>query len=91
MLYLYVQVSLNEGGHQLRLYHQGPTGLDPLCESSMRDEGTQYVPCATLLLRLVKAPIGPQGKALEVRLKNIGLIGFNVLVGLFCSFLPVTH
>lgn len=62
------QVSLNEGAHQLRLYSQGPNGVDPLTESCLRDGGVRIVPCATLLLRIVKVSRGPNGKALEVSL-----------------------
>ncbi|XP_074643635.1 uncharacterized protein LOC141900574 isoform X3 [Tubulanus polymorphus] len=58
------QVSLNEGAHQLRLYHFGPNGSDPLTEGSMRDAGVRIIPCASLLVRLIRAPIGHNGLAL---------------------------
>ncbi|XP_061197713.1 uncharacterized protein LOC133205832 isoform X2 [Saccostrea echinata] len=60
-----LQVSLNEGAHQLRLYCQGPNGVDPLTESILRDSGIRYVPCASLLMRLTRVAKGPSGKALE--------------------------
>ncbi|XP_022315185.2 uncharacterized protein LOC111119376 isoform X3 [Crassostrea virginica] len=60
-----LQVSLNEGAHQLRLYSQGPNGVDPLTESIIRDSGIRYVPCASLLVRLTRVAKGPSGKALE--------------------------
>nr|XP_022315187.1 uncharacterized protein LOC111119376 isoform X3 [Crassostrea virginica] len=60
-----LQVSLNEGAHQLRLYSQGPNGVDPLTESLIRDSGIRYVPCASLLVRLTRVAKGPSGKALE--------------------------
>ncbi|XP_056018546.1 uncharacterized protein LOC125668024 isoform X3 [Ostrea edulis] len=60
-----LQVSLNEGAHQLRLYSQGPNGVDPLTESIIRDAGIRYVPCASLLVRLTRVAKGPSGKALE--------------------------
>ncbi|XP_062610172.1 uncharacterized protein LOC134271939 isoform X3 [Saccostrea cucullata] len=60
-----LQVSLNEGAHQLRLYCQGPNGVDPLTESILRDSGIRYVPCASLLVRLTRVAKGPSGKALE--------------------------
>ncbi|XP_025108860.1 uncharacterized protein LOC112573069 isoform X2 [Pomacea canaliculata] len=60
-----MQVSLNEGSHQLRLYNQGPNGVDPFTESSLRDAHSRHVPCASLLVRLFKAPKGPNGKLLE--------------------------
>ncbi|XP_052774398.1 uncharacterized protein LOC128212988 isoform X3 [Mya arenaria] len=60
-----MQVSLNEGAHQLRLYAQGPNGVDPLSEPCLRDGGVRIVPCASLLIRLVKVARGAGGKALE--------------------------
>ncbi|KAK3090147.1 hypothetical protein FSP39_009490 [Pinctada imbricata] len=60
-----LQVSLNEGAHQLRLYSTGPNGVDPLTESCLRDSGVRIVPCASVLVRLTKVPKGPSGKALE--------------------------
>ena len=60
------QVSLNEGGQQLRLYASGPNGVDPLTESCLHDSGVRIIPCASLLVRIVKIARGPGGKALEV-------------------------
>ncbi|KAJ8305994.1 hypothetical protein KUTeg_016539 [Tegillarca granosa] len=60
-----LQISLNEGAHQLRLYSQGPNGVDPLTESCLRDAGIRVLPCASLLVRITKVPKGPNGKALE--------------------------
>lgn len=63
-----LQISLNEGAHQLRLYSKGPNGVDPLSESILVDSGVRPVPCASILVRLQKAPQGPNGKPLEVYL-----------------------
>ncbi|XP_033737089.1 uncharacterized protein LOC117325189 isoform X5 [Pecten maximus] len=60
-----LQVSLNEGAHQLRLYSQGPNGVDPLTEPCLRDAGIRVVPCASLLVRITRVPKGPSGHALE--------------------------
>ncbi|XP_060559794.1 uncharacterized protein LOC132719870 isoform X5 [Ruditapes philippinarum] len=60
-----MQVSLNEGAHQLRLFAQGPNGVDPLTEACLRDSGTRIVPCSSVLVRLVKVTRGSGGKALE--------------------------
>ena len=61
------QVSLNEGCHQLRLFSQGPNGVDPFTESCLRDANVRIIPCASMLVRLYKVPRGPKGKPLEVR------------------------
>jgi len=53
------QVSLNEGGHQLRLYHGVPDASVPFNESCQVVK--RVVPGASLLVRLVKARIGLQG------------------------------
>ncbi|XP_052098307.1 uncharacterized protein LOC127733070 isoform X1 [Mytilus californianus] len=60
-----LQISLNEGAHQLRLYSQGPNGVDPLSETSLRDANIRIVPCASALVRLTRVPKGSTGKALE--------------------------
>ncbi|XP_071144774.1 uncharacterized protein [Mytilus edulis] len=60
-----LQISLNEGAHQLRLYSQGPNGVDPLSESSLKDANIRIVPCASALVRLTRVPKGSTGKALE--------------------------
>ena len=59
-------MSLNEGAHQLRLYPQGPDGTEPMTAACLRESGQHPLPCASLLVRLVKAPRGPNEKALEV-------------------------
>ncbi|KAM9324631.1 coiled-coil domain-containing protein 17 [Gastrophryne carolinensis] len=48
-----VQVSLNEGPHQIRLYHRAPPTDQPLSVESLELSG-RVVPCATLLLRVWK-------------------------------------
>nr|XP_015210948.1 PREDICTED: coiled-coil domain-containing protein 17 [Lepisosteus oculatus] len=58
-----LQISLNEGGHQLRLYHNGPDPDKPLSTSALSTQG-RYVPCATLLVRLVRAPVDNNGQTL---------------------------
>jgi hypothetical protein len=60
------QLSLNEGAHQLRMFNQGPNGVDPMTDSSFRDAGSRVIPCASVLVRLVKIPRGPGGKPVEV-------------------------
>ena len=64
--HLFFQISLNEGGHQLRLFSQGPNGVDPFTEKCLRDTNVRKVPCASLLVRLAKVPRGPKGRPLEV-------------------------
>ncbi|KAK2156510.1 hypothetical protein LSH36_211g01013 [Paralvinella palmiformis] len=59
------QLSLNEGCHQLRLYQSGPDGTGLLYNNCLRDAGIRYVPCASILVRLYKAPVGPQGTILK--------------------------
>ncbi|XP_064626695.1 uncharacterized protein LOC135487166 isoform X4 [Lineus longissimus] len=58
------QISLNEGAHQLRLYHYGPTGTEPLTDSTLRNSAIRTIPCASVLVRLVKAPVGADDKPL---------------------------
>ncbi len=79
---------MNEGAHQIRLYQQGPNGVDNLTESCLRDGHVRVVPCASLLLRIYRAPIGPQGRALEVS----GLICLLVLekLNFIVSYLAVS-
>nr|DBA17750.1 TPA: hypothetical protein GDO54_016076 [Pyxicephalus adspersus] len=48
-----IQISLNEGGHQIRLYHRSPPTERPLSAESLASSG-QIVPCATLLVRIRK-------------------------------------
>ncbi|KAL3869337.1 hypothetical protein ACJMK2_042031 [Sinanodonta woodiana] len=60
-----MQISLNEGAHQLRVYSQGPNGVDPFTNTCIRDSGARIVPCASVLVRLVKVARTAAGKALE--------------------------
>ena len=63
-----LQISLNDGAHQLRLFHEGPKGLDPMCEALPRSTGARIIPGASILVRLVKAKVDPQGKVLQVKI-----------------------
>ena len=73
------QVSLNEGGHQLRFYHGDPDGSVPFSESCQ--VGKRVIPGASLLVRLVKnRGVGPQRHSLEV--SNV----FYCLAELYFSF-----
>ena len=67
---LFLKVSLNEGAHQLRLYGQGPNGVDPMSESCLRNAGVRIIPCASVLIRVTKVPRGSGGKALEVGIQT---------------------
>jgi hypothetical protein len=58
-----VQISLNEGGHQLRLYHEVPDGSQPFTAYCLNNK--KIVPCASLLVRLIKAASGPSGQLLQ--------------------------
>ncbi|XP_060089287.1 uncharacterized protein LOC132567622 isoform X2 [Heteronotia binoei] len=53
---LLLKVSLNDGAHQLRIFHNSPCPDQPFSVSSLTTAG-RYVPCATLLVRLLKAPV----------------------------------
>ncbi|KAJ8277881.1 hypothetical protein GJAV_G00081220 [Gymnothorax javanicus] len=59
-----LQISLNEGAHQLRLYHSGPDPEKPLSAKAL-SSSSRYVPCATLLIRVVMAPADEEGRALS--------------------------
>ncbi|XP_066548808.1 uncharacterized protein LOC136715039 [Amia ocellicauda] len=59
-----LQVSLNEGAHQLRLYHSGPDPNKPLSCGAL-STGGRCVPCASLLVRLLRAPVDESGRALS--------------------------
>ncbi|XP_063795456.1 uncharacterized protein LOC134957448 isoform X2 [Pseudophryne corroboree] len=48
------QVSLNEGAHQIRVYHRSPPTDQPFSVESLTSSGWM-VPCATLLVRIMKA------------------------------------
>lgn len=54
-----VQMSLNEGGHQVRFYHGVPDGSVPLSESCQ--SGPRLIPGASLLVRLSKNRVGQHG------------------------------
>ncbi|XP_076462102.1 uncharacterized protein LOC143294612 [Babylonia areolata] len=60
-----LQISLNEGGHQLRLYQSGPDEDAPFTESCLRDSNRPIIPCASLLVRLHKVKNGPRGRPLQ--------------------------
>ncbi|XP_075688731.1 coiled-coil domain-containing protein 17 isoform X2 [Rhinoderma darwinii] len=49
-----IQVSLNEGAHQIRVYHRPPPTDQPFSVESLTSSG-RIVPCATLLIRITKA------------------------------------
>ena len=62
---IYTQISLNEGGHQLRLYHGVPDASVPFNESCQVDR--RMIPGASLLVRLVKTRVvAPEGHTLAV-------------------------
>ncbi|XP_073400554.1 uncharacterized protein [Dendrobates tinctorius] len=48
------QVSLNEGAHQIRVYHLPPPTDQAFSVESLTSSG-RVIPCATLLLRIMKA------------------------------------
>ncbi|XP_065409802.1 coiled-coil domain-containing protein 17 isoform X1 [Chrysemys picta bellii] len=62
-----IQVSLNEGAHQLRLYHSGPATDQPFSVGALTSAG-RYVPCASLLVRLLKAPVDSSHQTLQRRM-----------------------
>ncbi|XP_056389062.1 uncharacterized protein LOC130283490 isoform X2 [Hyla sarda] len=49
-----VQVSINEGAHQIRIYHRPPPTDQAFSVESLTSSG-RIVPCATLLIRITKA------------------------------------
>ncbi|XP_077190107.1 coiled-coil domain-containing protein 17 isoform X2 [Paroedura picta] len=59
-----IQVSLNDGAHQLRIFHSSPCPDQPFSVSSLTASG-RYVPCATLLVRLLKAPVNSSHQTLQ--------------------------
>ncbi|XP_043942785.1 uncharacterized protein LOC122814253 [Protopterus annectens] len=59
-----IQISLNEGGHQLRLYSSGPDTDKPFSVRAFVSAG-RYIPCATLLVRLRKAQTNKKHQMLE--------------------------
>jgi len=58
------EISLNEGGHQCRLFLSGPdmSGKNPL--SMEQFDGKPFIPCASVLLRLLRPPMSG-GKSLS--------------------------
>lgn len=54
------KVALNEGPHQIRLYSGSPDLAQPLHESVT--QSLPYVPCASLLVRIVQASCHPNGR-----------------------------
>ena len=70
-MYFLFQLSLNEGAHQLRIYHKLPGRHGyPCSESFLRDGGIKHLPCSSLLIRMVKAPTAANGEPLQVRMPN---------------------
>ncbi|KAG9350992.1 hypothetical protein JZ751_024881, partial [Albula glossodonta] len=59
-----LQVSLNEGAHQLRLYRSGPDPDQPLSTKALTSAG-RWVPCSTVLVRVARAPVDENGRALS--------------------------
>ncbi|XP_035270927.1 uncharacterized protein ccdc17 isoform X3 [Anguilla anguilla] len=59
-----LQISLNEGAHQLRLYHTGPDPDKPLCTKAL-SSASRRVPCATVLVRVAGVPVDEDGRALS--------------------------
>ena len=61
-----VQVSLNEGGFQLRIYANAPNLEKPLSVQMPVADRHRSWPCASLLVRIVKAPKDDFGTVLSV-------------------------
>lgn len=59
------QVSLNEGAFQLRLYCQGPDYISPMSASYFINHDVRSIPCATILVRIRKAPTDGMGAVLS--------------------------
>ncbi|XP_069498487.1 uncharacterized protein [Ambystoma mexicanum] len=59
-----LQISLNEGAHQIRLYHSSPPTDQPLSVRALADGG-RIVPCATLLVRVVRAPVDKNQQTIQ--------------------------
>ncbi|KAM4722943.1 LOW QUALITY PROTEIN: coiled-coil domain-containing protein 17 [Rhinophrynus dorsalis] len=49
-----LKIYLNEGAHQIRVYHKAPPTDRPFSVESVTSSG-RMVPCATLLIRVIKA------------------------------------
>eukprot|EP00079_Xenopus_tropicalis_P024407 XP_012817033.1 PREDICTED: coiled-coil domain-containing protein 17 [Xenopus tropicalis] len=54
-----IKVSLNEGAHQIRLYHKAPATDQSFSVESVISSG-RVVPCATLLIRVMKVSMKNQ-------------------------------
>ncbi|XP_063284071.1 uncharacterized protein LOC134569099 [Pelobates fuscus] len=50
-----IKISLNDGAHQIRVYHRAPPTDQPFSAESLSSSG-RIVPCSTLLVRVVKTP-----------------------------------
>eukprot|EP00911_Craspedida_sp_UC1_P000582 UC1_evm3s445 len=59
-----VALVLNEGAHQIRLYHGGPDPALPLTGDCLRAAGRRPIPCASLLVRLRAAARDGRGEPL---------------------------
>ncbi|XP_053100271.1 coiled-coil domain-containing protein 17 isoform X3 [Hemicordylus capensis] len=59
-----IQVSLNDGAHQLRIFHNSPCLDQPFSTRIVTSTG-RYVPCATLLVRISKAPVDSSHQTLQ--------------------------
>ncbi|KAJ6659435.1 hypothetical protein lerEdw1_018669 [Lerista edwardsae] len=58
------QVSLNDGAHQLRIFHNSPCPDQPFSTHNLTLTG-RYIPCATLLVRICKAPVNSSQQILQ--------------------------
>ena len=84
-----IQLSLNEGCHQLRLYSRMVSlQKQPLTEGSFREAGVRSIPCASLLVRLVKIAKDYSGQAMFVSKVRIlfGVCQFFCSVLYLCKF-----
>lgn len=59
-----IRVSLNDGAHQLRIFHNSPCPDQPFSTHNLTITG-RYVPCATLLVRICKAPVNSSHQTLQ--------------------------
>ncbi|XP_039591041.1 uncharacterized protein LOC120514622 isoform X1 [Polypterus senegalus] len=66
-----LQISLNEGAHQMRLYYNGPDPDKPLTVNSFTTTA-RIVPCASLLVRLFKTQLS-RSKILQEDWGAVGL------------------
>lgn len=58
-----IPISLNEGAHQCRLFRFGPNTDAPLSTQSLNPQ--DIVPCASLLVRLLRPPTDSNGNPLS--------------------------